>query len=330
MKAFIRYVRDFIKKDFNFFVYAYTAVFLAVAIYFNYRYNFMTDKIGVHTGSWKGLGYGYLFFAVFYYGVAVPKLVIAREGWMLRSWSFYVRTSFLLLMLTIGIFSDTRKWVDAIVSVMSSFRETDIDAKERYYLFYNASHFKFFVCWFSANFMMYVVTTRYYRKPSYYGLTLKAFNLKLYSLMFMVMIPLLYYASLQDSFLATYPILKIEFIDNVFNLSTLKLLLIFEIIYALAFVGTEVLFRGAFVLGLLDIVDHHAVLPMTSLYCVIHFNKPMLEAISAIFGGYLLGILALATFNVIGGILIHIAIAWGMDFLSIFRKNIPLVSLNLG
>lgn len=48
--------------------------------------------------------------------------------------------------------------------------------------------------------------------------------------------------------------------------------------------------------------------------------KPLGETISSIFGGYLLGVLALYTRSIWGGLLIHLSIAWLMDGVAFLQQ----------
>jgi hypothetical protein len=40
------------------------------------------------------------------------------------------------------------------------------------------------------------------------------------------------------------------------------------------------------------------------------------EAISSIFGGYILGIFAYSSRNIYGGLIAHLGVAWGMEYLA--------------
>ena len=60
-------------------------------------------------------------------------------------------------------------------------------------------------------------------------------------------------------------------------------------------------------------VGKDAILPMAAFYCVIHFGKPLPECISSYFGGLLLGILVYKTHTIIGGLIVHLGIAWLME-----------------
>ncbi|MCU0419999.1 MAG: CPBP family intramembrane metalloprotease [Cyclobacteriaceae bacterium] len=89
--------------------------------------------------------------------------------------------------------------------------------------------------------------------------------------------------------------------------------LLYELVYGLDFINVELLFRGFFVIGLARYIGKESVLPMVTLYCCLHFGKPVGEAISSIFGGYVLGVLALQTRSLWGGIAVHMGVAWLME-----------------
>ena len=60
-------------------------------------------------------------------------------------------------------------------------------------------------------------------------------------------------------------------------------------------------------------VGKDAILPMAVFYCTIHFGKPIGECISSFFGGLLLGIITFNTRSIIGGLIVHLGIAWLME-----------------
>jgi hypothetical protein len=53
---------------------------------------------------------------------------------------------------------------------------------------------------------------------------------------------------------------------------------------------------------------------MIATYCFLHFGKPISESISSVFGGYILGLIALNSRNIWGGVFIHVGVAWLMEF----------------
>ena len=62
-----------------------------------------------------------------------------------------------------------------------------------------------------------------------------------------------------------------------------------------------------------SVLGKDAILPMVATYAFLHFGKPMAETIGSIFGGYILGIIALQTRSIIGGVIIHMGVAIAMD-----------------
>ena len=82
----------------------------------------------------------------------------------------------------------------------------------------------------------------------------------------------------------------------------------------------EFFFRGFLVIGMISLLGRGAVLPMACVYCFLHFGKPMGEAISSIFGGYILGVVAYETRGIWGGVIVHVGIAWLMELAAFTQK----------
>jgi hypothetical protein len=152
-------------------------------------------------------------------------------------------------------------------------------------------------------------------KPNYpfCGLTLKNFQLKPYLILLACMLPLIAFASTRPDFLSMYPKLKsVAFFTNTSHAPWFHKLL-YELSYGIDFITIEVFFRGFVVLAFAHFVGKDAILPMAAFYCVIHFGKPLPECISSYFGGLLLGILVYKTQTIIGGLIVHLGIAWLME-----------------
>jgi hypothetical protein len=66
-------------------------------------------------------------------------------------------------------------------------------------------------------------------------------------------------------------------------------------------------------LAFIKVAGKDAILPMACFYCTIHFGKPLGECISSYFGGIILGIVVYNTRSVIGGLMVHLGIAWLME-----------------
>ena len=154
---------------------------------------------------------------------------------------------------------------------------------------------------------------KWQRHPAdnFYGLTLRHLDLKPYLLMLLMMLPLVAAASTQPDFLAAYPKIKLVSGDHE-SLSFFQKLL-FELSYGTDFISIELFFRGFLVLAFVRWVGSDAILPMACFYCTIHFGKPVGECISSYFGGMLLGVVVYHTRSIVGGLLVHLGIAWLME-----------------
>lgn len=158
--------------------------------------------------------------------------------------------------------------------------------------------------------------------PSYfYGMAPKRKGLVLYAQLLALMIPLITLASFQPDFLQSYPTYRDTNANEFFGVPEWVTALVYELCYGWDFVPTELLFRGFLVIGMSRILGPGAVLPMVIWYCSIHFGRPLGEAVSSLFGGYLLGVLALSTRSIWGGLLIHVGIAWGMEIAAFLQSK---------
>jgi hypothetical protein len=98
---------------------------------------------------------------------------------------------------------------------------------------------------------------------------------------------------------------------------TWRYLLIYELAYGFQFFAAESFFRGWLCVGLSRSLGYRAVLVAMPPYVMVHFHKPMLEALAAIIAGLILGSFAVRTRSIWGGLLVHLGVAWSMDFASI-------------
>jgi hypothetical protein len=148
---------------------------------------------------------------------------------------------------------------------------------------------------------------------AFFGLTIKNFNARPYFLLLLFMVPLVALASTRPDFLHTYPKVKnIAFIST-YTKTVWPWQILYELSYGLDFLSIELFFRGLLVIGLARYAGEYAILPMAAFYCTIHFGKPLGECISSFFGGLLLGVIALRTRSVLGGLIVHLGLAWMME-----------------
>ncbi len=154
------------------------------------------------------------------------------------------------------------------------------------------------------------------RSPGDYGFRLKGIgrHLPIYGLMYLVMLPILVWVSGFDSFLDYYPIYARATEGG-------AQFWLYQLGYGLQFVGVEAFFRGFMTFGLLPRFGALSVVIMTVPYTMIHFSKPIPEALAAIVAGLILGTLAVKSKSFVPGILLHVAVALTMDLLVLARLD---------
>ena len=153
-------------------------------------------------------------------------------------------------------------------------------------------------------------------KPSEFGFNARGFlkHSAVYLGFFVLMSPLIYWASKRPDFIHTYPFPALARTDDGYFWR-------WEVAYFLQFCALEMFFRGFMLFGLERKFGQAGILVMVIPYAMIHFSKPMPEAFGAIFAGLALGYMALRTRSFYGGILLHYAVALTMDCLA--RSRLP-------
>jgi membrane protease YdiL (CAAX protease family) len=155
---------------------------------------------------------------------------------------------------------------------------------------------------------------RRYMPP--YGFSMRYASLKPYFILLGLMLIPLFWAAQQSDFQAMYPRAAHLNLPSQGPYNTL-LTAGYEVLYTLDYVVTEFFFRGFLILHFARRVGEKAILPMCIFYVVIHFDKPIAEAVSSFFGGMILGVLAWRTKSIYGGIIIHVGIALIMEALGL-------------
>jgi hypothetical protein len=152
------------------------------------------------------------------------------------------------------------------------------------------------------------------------GINSKNFSWWPYLLLLLAAIPLVAFAASQPAFLQTYPKLGVlRFMPQGTNTFLKKIG--YELAYGSDFFTIELFFRGFLVVLLTRYFGTATILPMAVFYCSIHFGKPLLECISSYFGGLLLGIIACYSQSILGGIIVHLGLAWMMEFAALLAAN---------
>jgi len=152
-----------------------------------------------------------------------------------------------------------------------------------------------------------------------FGLRIKdsASHIWVYVLLLAVSLPFIIAVSSSAPFLAKYSFYHLGVDESFWPYMWLWWLL-----YALQFAALEFFFRGFMVHGLKLRLGYAAIFVMMVPYVMLHFPKPILEALAAMFGAIVLGTLSLKTRSVWWGAALHISIAGAMDLLALFHKGL--------
>jgi hypothetical protein len=135
----------------------------------------------------------------------------------------------------------------------------------------------------------------------------------LYVALFLLMVPLIIWASTQGSFQQKYPFYKGAAEGG-------ASFWLYELFYGAQFMGVEFFFRGFLTFALFRRFGYNALLIMAIPYVMVHFNKPLPETFGALGAALVLGALALRAGSCIPGIFVHWAVGITMDVLAIGKS----------
>ncbi|MEO5509229.1 MAG: CPBP family intramembrane glutamic endopeptidase [Longimicrobiales bacterium] len=133
-----------------------------------------------------------------------------------------------------------------------------------------------------------------------------------------IVLPLTYLMSRTPAFTAHYPFLRVNGVAPHLG----SALLAWELVYIAQFFALEFFFRGFLLHSLKPVLGLYSILVMVIPYTMIHFSKPMPEAIAAIGAGLFLGWLSYRSGTIWLGVLLHCAVAVSMDFFSLLNQGL--------
>jgi len=338
MKEIFGYLRDHIAADFKWGYYLFMAVFLGLATYFNFYYfpevilptlgtgyQDITFEIYLYAkgqnDTAKLIASYFMLYGVPYFVALGAHLVFHKERAFVRQWAFWLKAIAALLILSTDASVRLFRIIDIRQLLEQWFGQiTPDDAYWVKKLLANVSS--------SLNIgiplmLIWLLYDRRHAIRSWYGLTLRNFHWKPYALMMGIMAVIVGAASFSPHFTGYYPTLKPRSIDQLSLVAPSTAIIAYETLYGLDFIWTEMAFRGFMIVGLAGLMGRAAIMPMVAVYCVRHYAKPMGEAVSSIFGGYILGILAFRTENIMGGVCIHMGVALLMDLTAWAQLSFP-------
>jgi len=284
-------------------------IFLGASLLINYSIGLETLLINKQTDNFIRVLLYFLLYGFGYYTTClmVSYFTKAKDFW--RSKRFWIFSLFGINILAID------KGLTFIPALISSF---DQPYEVYAWLFKVTTSWSSFVLVLLPLLIFYQTIDK--EKSGFYGLT-KPSDIKPYLQLLLIVAPFIFIAAFQTGFSNYYPVYKSNTVSELWGWPSYLPMIIFELIYGADFLNVELLFRGFFVIGIAQIMGKHSIMPMVVIYCFLHFGKPVGEAISSIFGGYIIGIIALYTRSIAGGIAIHIGIAWLMETSAYFSKQ---------
>jgi membrane protease YdiL (CAAX protease family) len=151
-----------------------------------------------------------------------------------------------------------------------------------------------------------------------YGVRMKGIlpHGRIYLALLAIAVPLILAASFSASFKEKYP-----FFHPAPGSSLWPYMYMWWALYFLQFCALEFFFRGFMVHGLAPRLGWAAIFAMIVPYNMLHYGKPMPEALAAIVGGFVLGSLSLRTKSIWWGASLHISIALTMDLCALWHMG---------
>lgn len=302
MKIFLSYFKDYFKDNFSLLSHILIGLFIAICIFLNYEFDVYKNYFKVY--KYNELGVIKLW-GMFSFAFIVPLVIMSffqREKKTILNKKYLIFGFLGLLLISLDSSYYTLKFLKPLIphgiegysfyqSCLSNVNSLFTIMIPVFIIYYLFSHFK----------------------PELYGFKLNGANIKPYLTITAIMLPIVFIAAAtQEDFTNYYPDYDFKRFSGSF-LPEYSKIAIFEFCYGFDFISVELMFRGFMVVALSRFVGKDAILPMVACYAFLHFGKPMAETIGSVFGGFGLGILAYKSRNIYGGLVVHLAVAWGME-----------------
>lgn len=307
MKKIWSFLKVHFREDYHPQHYLAITALLTTAISLNYLFSFEENHLEQLTGFGK-FGAHFLLYATLYFASVWSFSIWYQRRHIFASRDFWIHSLFGLAILAL----------DSSVPFLRPFVHSVFPAQVHHWGYKVAINMVSFLTVFLPVLIFYLVRER--SQGNIYGLKPKQFDYTPYLMMLLIMLPLIVLASFHKSFLNQYPMYSGSLAHHYLGVNEWITVAGYELAYGLDFVTVEFLFRGFFVLGMMSFLGRGSVLCMAVVYCSLHFGKPMGEAISSVFGGYILGVIAYETSSIWGGIIVHVGIAWMMETVAYLHR----------
>ncbi|HEY0656599.1 MAG TPA: CPBP family intramembrane glutamic endopeptidase, partial [Chryseosolibacter sp.] len=292
MKKIWKFLLNHIRTDFHAGQYAATVLLLAVCIVLNYSVDFEDRYLEYLGGFTKYFAY-FIFYSIPYFGAIFIFAFFKKRLSIFSDKLFWTKSLFGVAILALDA---SLPYLDDVLNYLSN-------PRIQYWLYKVVMNGISFVTVFIPILIFYYAYDKH--EGHRYGLSSQQFDARPYFIMLLIMLPLVIAASYNPAFIRQYPMYKVTGAHLHLGVDEWVTVAIYEIAYGLDFITVEYFFRGFLVLAMAQFLGRSAVITMAVIYCVLHFGKPAGEAMSSIFGGYILGVVAYETKSVWGGIIVH-------------------------
>lgn len=311
MKKFITYLKEYLKEHFNLKLYITTALFLIITIFCNYYFEYDDKFVDSFYKNPLQILVNFMTFGTAYYSTCFFIYFFTSQKKFIKNPKFWLVSS--IGLLTISFYCAFHYHITIANLVPNELY--------RYTYKVMGNIRGLFICILP----LWIFYQLFDKKElgHFYGFRTKDVKFKPYWIMLACMLPLLISASFLEEFQNTYPFYQRangHLVADYFQVPEFIPAILFEISYASRFLTVELFFRGFLIMAMVRYLDKNVVLPMAVTYAFLHFGKPMPETVSSIFGGYLLGIVALYSRNIWGGVFVHVGIALLMDLFAFLQK----------
>ena len=294
MIIFVQYLKDYF-RTISLLKLLLTVLFTAVLIFINYKWG-IEDPIKA-IGHWQISLFVFFIFYVFVFGIAYLIQLLVAPAQTINDRNIFISYFFLAAFLfALKIIHWQLPGINHH-SVWGRYGSIVLQLPLKLLLFL---------------IVLFLISKTEPQPNYFYGLS-RRFKVRPYIHILLCLVPLIALAATRPDFQLAYPKLKmVQFIDQSVQ-PVWPWKLIYEISYGLDFVSIELFFRGFLVIGMIRFAGINCILPMAAFYCTIHFGKPVGECISSFFGGLALGVIAYRTRSILGGLMVHLGIAWLME-----------------
>jgi len=307
LRTLILSILSFVKENFNLKLYLSVVFVTALLIFVEYKWHFY-DNISM---KWvfdnKVYLFNFIVFAFSYYMIVALVRLFGKTKISLNK-EFWLKSIAGLMILSVYI---------------SYFGHYGIGVKlgypQIYYYYYTSENLSGIVTMLLPLFLVYLIFDRNKEIP-FYGFSFKNFNYKIAALLTIIAVAISFAGSFFDSLLEYYPILNrtaYKSFSQTTGINPVISASVFESAYLFDFMMIELFFRGFMIFGFIRLLGKDAILPVATLYAVIHFGKPLPETVSSFFGAYVLGIVAYSQKNIGIGIVLHCALALSMEIFTL-------------